>query len=93
MLIYLSPFEAVEFVIFNKSHSITMTHVAKIIEIVGSSDQGWNEAVQAALDEAKKTLKGITGLEVTDKTAEVDPESGRIIEYRAGVKIAFGVEQ
>jgi len=34
-----------EFVIFNKSHSITMTHVAKIIEIVGSSEQGWNEAV------------------------------------------------
>jgi flavin-binding protein dodecin len=86
-------FRAVEFVIFNKSHSITMTHVAKIIEIVGSSEQGSNEAVQAALDEAKKTLKGITGLEVTDKTAEVDPESGRIIEYRAGVKIAFGVEQ
>jgi len=32
-------------------------------------------------------------LEVTDKTAEVNPESGRIMEYRAGVKIAFGVRQ
>lgn len=69
-----------------------MTHVAKIIELVGSSEQGWNEAIQAALDEAKKTLKGITGLEVTNKTAKVDPQSGRITEYKAGVKIAFGVE-
>ena len=69
-----------------------MTHVAKIIEVVGSSEQGWNEAVHAALDEAKKTLKGITGLEVTNKSAKVDPESGMITEYKAGVKIAFGVE-
>jgi dodecin len=91
MLIYLL-LKPVEFVIFNKTHSITMTDVAKVIEIVGSSEQGWNEAVQAALDEAKKTVKGITGLEVTDKTAKVDPASGRITEYRAGVKIAFGIE-
>jgi flavin-binding protein dodecin len=30
--------------------------VAKIIEIVGSSEKGWSEAAQEALDEAKKTL-------------------------------------
>lgn len=69
-----------------------MTHIAKIIEIVGSSEKGWTEAIQAALDEANKTVKGITGIEVTDKTAKVDPSSGKITEYRAGVKIAFGVE-
>jgi dodecin len=44
------------------------------------------------LDEAKKTIDGITGLEVLDKTAKVDPASGQITEYRVGVKIAFGVE-
>jgi flavin-binding protein dodecin len=69
-----------------------MTHVAKIIEIVGGSDKGWSEAAQAALDEAKKTIHGITGLEVNDITAKVDPGTGKIIEYRAGVKIAFGIE-
>jgi len=69
-----------------------MTDVAKIIEIVGSSEKGWSEAIQAALGESNKTIKGITGLEVTDKTAKVDPSSRQIIEYRAGVKIAFGVE-
>ncbi len=45
-----------------------MTHVAKVIELVGSSDKGWTEAAQAALDEAKKTIKDITGLEVNDIT-------------------------
>lgn len=49
-----------------------MTHVAKIVEIIGSSDKGWEEAAQVALDEAKKKIHGITGLEVIDMTAKVD---------------------
>ena len=49
-------------------------------------------AAQEALDEAKKTINGITGLEVNDITAKVDPSSGKITEYRVGVKIAFGVQ-
>jgi dodecin len=69
-----------------------MTHVAKIIELVGSSDKGWTEAAQAALDEAKATIKDITGLEVNDITASVDPNTNTIKEYKVGVKIAFGVE-
>lgn len=67
-------------------------HIAKIVELVGASEKGWSEAAQAALDEAKKTITGITGLEVVDKTAKVDPANGKIIEYRVGVKIAFGIE-
>jgi dodecin len=69
-----------------------MTHIAKIIEIVGSSDKGWEEAAQVAVDEAKKTLHGIHGIEITDMTAKVDPDSGKITQYRAAVKVAFGVE-
>ena len=70
-----------------------MTHVAKIIEVVGSSDKGWQDGAQAALDEAKKTIHGITGVEVGDMTAKVDPNSGNITEYHTAVKIAFGVER
>ena len=69
-----------------------MTHVAKVVEIIGGSDKGWSEAAQGALDEAKVTINGITGLEVNDITAKVDPGSGKITEYRVGVKIAFTVE-
>ncbi len=73
-------------------HSYVMTEVAKVIEIIGGSERGWTEAAQTALDEANKTIKGITGLEVNDITAKVDPNSGKITEYRVGVKIAFKVE-
>ena len=69
-----------------------MTHVAKIVEIIGSSDKGWEEAAQVALDEAKKTIHGITGLEATDMTAKVDANSDMISQYREAVKISFGVE-
>ena len=69
-----------------------MTDVAKIIEIVGSSTQGWEDAVQVALTEAGKTIQGITGLEVIDMTGKVDPSTGKIEAYRATVKNAFGVK-
>jgi flavin-binding protein dodecin len=69
-----------------------MVHVAKIVEIVGSSDKSWEDAAQVALIEVRKTIHGITGLEITDMTAKVDPNTGRITQYRAAVKVSFGVE-
>jgi dodecin len=69
-----------------------MTRIAKVVEIIGNSDKSWQDAAQAALDEAKKTIHGITGVEVGDMTAKVDPNSGNITEYHTAVKIAFGVE-
>jgi dodecin len=69
-----------------------MTHVAKVIEIVGNSNKSWQDAAQVALDEAKKTIHGITGIEVGDMTAKVDPNTGNITKYHTAVKIAFGVE-
>ena len=69
-----------------------MTHVAKIIELVGNSDKGWEDAAQAAINEARKTIHGIKGLEVVDMTAKVDPNTGNITQYRTAVKVVFGVE-
>ena len=65
--------------------------VAKIIELVGASDKSWDDAVRAALAEAAKTVRGIRGVDVQDWTARV--KDNRIVEYRANVKIAFGVEE
>jgi dodecin len=69
-----------------------MTHIAKVLEVIGNSNTSWQDAAQAALDEAKKTVHGITGIEVTDMTAKVDSDTGNITEYHTAVKIAFGVE-
>ena len=66
--------------------------IADVIELVGSSDKSWQDAAQVALEEAKKTIRGMTGVEIGDMTAKVDPNTGNIIEYHTAVKIAFGVE-
>ena len=65
--------------------------VVKIIELVGSSPAGWNEAVQDALEEAAKTVKNIKSIHVKKCTAKV--ENNKIVEYRAVVKIAFLVKR
>jgi flavin-binding protein dodecin len=67
-----------------------MTHVAKVIELVGTSSTSWQDAAEVAVREAAKTIRNITGVEVTNMTAEV--EANRIVQWRATVKIAFGIE-
>jgi dodecin len=69
-----------------------MTHVAEVVKIVGSSNKSWEDAAWVALNEAAKTIRGITGIELTDMTARVDPSTGNITEYHSTIKLAFGVE-
>lgn len=74
------------------SNNEMTSHIAKIVEIVGSSEKSWQDAAQAAVSEAKKTVRGIKGLEVQDMTAKVNPNTGDITQYRVCVKLAFGIE-
>ena len=69
-----------------------MATVAKIIELIGTSDKSWEDAAQVAIKEATKTLHGIHGIEVRDMTAKVDSKSGKITSYRTCVKISFAVD-
>lgn len=61
--------------------------VVKIIELIGSSADGWQQATQKAIDEAAKTVKNIKSVHVKRCTAKV--KENKIVEYRAVVKIAF----
>ncbi len=66
-----------------------MGGVAKIIELIGESDIGWEDAVKDAVYRASQTVEDITGIEVLNFTAHV--EEGEVVEYKANVKLAFGV--
>lgn len=65
--------------------------VVKIIELVGESKSSWEDAVQNAVSDASKSVDGITGVEIYNLTANID--SGKIVEYKANVKVAFGVNR
>ena len=68
-----------------------MAQVAKVVTIIGNSPDGFAEAANAAVQEAAKTLRGITGADVISMSAEV--EGDRITSYRTTVNIAFAVER
>jgi dodecin len=62
--------------------------VVKIIELVGSSKSGSDDAVQQALAEARKTLRNIKAVDVVSTGLRGDS----LDEWRAHVRIAFLVE-
>ena len=68
-----------------------MANVAKVVTIIGSSPESFAKAADAAVQEAAKTLRGITGADVVSMSAVV--EDNRITAYRTTVSIAFGVER
>jgi flavin-binding protein dodecin len=68
-----------------------MADVAKVITLIGSSPESFAKAADAAVQEASKTLRGITGADVVSMSAVV--EGNKISEYRTTVNVAFGLER
>jgi dodecin len=68
-----------------------MADVAKVITLIGSSPESFAKAADAAVQEAAKTLRGITGADVVSMSAVV--ENDRISVYRTTVNVAFGLER
>jgi flavin-binding protein dodecin len=65
--------------------------VIKTIDLVGVSEESWRDAAQQALDEASRTIRGITGMDVIDTSCTVS--GGQISEYLTHVRIKFRIER
>ena len=65
--------------------------VIKTIDLVGVSTESWRDAAQQALEEAARTIRGITGMDVLDTSCTV--EDGNIAEYLTHVRIKFRIER
>ena len=63
--------------------------VSKVSEIIGSSATSFEGAAESVLARANRTLRGITAIEVIDKSLKV--ESGAITEYRVRLRLTFDV--
>ena len=62
--------------------------VGKIIELVGSSTTSSDDAVKQALEEAQRTIRNISGVDVVS----VGLRGENLDEWRAQVRIGFVVE-
>lgn len=65
-------------------------NVYKVIELVGTSATSWEDAVKTVVDRATQTLRDLRIAEV--KELDVRLENGKIIEYRAKVRLSFKYE-
>jgi flavin-binding protein dodecin len=61
--------------------------VARVTKITSASNNSFDDAVRGGLERASRTLRGITGLHVTELKAKVD--DGRISEYRVSMELTF----
>ena len=68
-----------------------MSQVAKVVTIIGSSPESFAKAADAAVQEAAKTLRGISGAQVVSMSADV--EGDHITMYKTTVNIAFAIER
>ena len=64
--------------------------IAKVIEIVANSSKSFDDAVQQGLAEAAHSLRGISGFEIVNWTADV--ENNQIARYKVTMHVAFQVE-
>ena len=65
-------------------------HVYKIVEIVGSSPDSIEDAVQRAVARASQSLREIRWFEVVSTRGHV--EDGRVAHYQVTLRIGFTLE-
>ena len=65
--------------------------VVKIMELVSSSPNSWQDAVDSGIKRAVQTVRNVTGVDVL--TWKVDVQNDKITEYRVSMKVAFAVEE
>ncbi len=61
--------------------------VYKFIELVGTSEKSWEDAVKEVVNTASKTLKDLRVAEVMEMDAKI--EGNEVVMYRVKVKLSF----
>jgi hypothetical protein len=64
--------------------------VVKVIEVIGTSKLGFDDAITTAIKAASHTLRHVTGADVKHMT--IGLSAGKITEYRVNLKLAFALE-
>jgi flavin-binding protein dodecin len=64
--------------------------VYKVIELVGTSSEGWEQAVAAAVTRASQSVRDLRIAEVSELDVQI--ENGAVMAYRAKIKVSFKYE-
>jgi flavin-binding protein dodecin len=61
--------------------------VAKVTEVIATSEKSFDDAVKEGIKRANKTLKNVKGAWVKDQQVEIN--KGKITAYKVVLKITF----
>ena len=65
--------------------------VVDVVELLGESEQGWEDATRQVVAEATKTLRGVTSVWIKEFQATV--ENDRVKNFRLTAKVSFVMER
>ena len=66
-------------------------HVYKILELVGSSNQSIDDAIQNAIARANATIRDMRWFEVVQTRGHI--ENGKVASYQVTLKVGFTLER
>src|SRR5207237_5972019 len=66
-------------------------HIYKILELVGSSEKGIEDAIQNAISRASKTVREMKWFEVVQTRGHV--ENGSVRHYQVILRVGFTLEE
>jgi dodecin len=61
--------------------------IARVTEIIASSNKSFEDAIEKGINRASKTLKNVEGAWVKEQKVVV--KNGKITEYRVDLKVTF----
>ena len=64
--------------------------VYQVITLIGTSTESWEKAAAAAVERASQSLRDLRVAEV--KELDMQLEEGKVVAYRAKVKVSFKYE-
>ena len=65
--------------------------VVKVIELLGESGESWEDASRKVVEEATRTLHGVTAVYIKEFQATV--ENDRVKNFRVNAKVSFKLER
>ncbi|GAA2983546.1 hypothetical protein K388_04227 [Streptomyces sp. KhCrAH-43] len=65
-------------------------HTYRVTEIVGTSQEGVDEAIRNGVARASETLHNLDWFEITQVRGQI--EDGRIAHYQVGLKVGFRLD-
>ena len=65
-------------------------HIYRVIEIVGSSEKSIDDAIEAAISRAGKTIRNLRWFEVSRTSGHID--NGKVSHFQVTLKVGFTME-